>query len=128
MLLGALVAIAPLALAAKLRPDPTGLGTHQQLGLPPCSSRLLWNIRCPACGMTTSWAHLVRGEVLESVYANPGGMLLGVVAAGLSLVLGFSSVRGEVPQRRWAVALAWSLGTAMLLAVTDWGLRLALVS
>lgn len=126
MLLGALVAMTPLALAARLSPDPTGLGTHQQLGLPPCSSRLLWDMRCPACGMTTSWAHLVRGEVLESVRANPGGMLLGLVAAGLSLVLSFSSVRGEVPRRRWAVALAWSLGAAMFLAVTDWGLRLAL--
>jgi hypothetical protein len=126
MLLGALVALAPLALAARLSPDPTGLGTHQQLGLPPCSSRLLWDMRCPACGMTTSWAHLVRGEVLESVRANPGGMLLGLVAAGLSLVLSYSSVRGQVPRRRGAVVLAWSIGAAMFLAVADWGLRLSL--
>lgn len=101
-----------------------GLGTHQQLGLPPCSSRLLWNMRCPACGMTTSWAHLVRGEFVQSVRANPGGMLLGLAVAVFAVVLGAHAVRGEAPHRRWAVALAWSIGTAMFLAVADWSVRL----
>ena len=35
------------------------MGTHQQLGLPPCNFVTLTGYPCPACGMTTSFALLV---------------------------------------------------------------------
>ncbi len=41
-----------LGVARWLEPDAKGYGTHQQLGLPPCSSILLFGSKCPACGMT----------------------------------------------------------------------------
>ena len=73
--------LALLAVAASLEPDPSGLGTHQGLGLPPCSLLTLTGRRCPSCGMTTSWANLVRGRVLTAVEANAGGTMLAATAA-----------------------------------------------
>jgi len=61
----ALVALA-LALLALLvygenpDADARGHGTHQQLGLPPCTFYVIFQRPCPACGMTTSWAWLLR--------------------------------------------------------------------
>ncbi|MBN2578526.1 MAG: DUF2752 domain-containing protein [Pirellulales bacterium] len=69
-----------MVVARLLTPSPTECGTHQELGLPPCTFRVLFGLPCPTCGMTTSWAHLVRGEVLAAVHANCGGLLLGVLA------------------------------------------------
>jgi hypothetical protein len=50
--------------------------SHQQLGLPPCTFLDQTGIPCPACGMTTSFALLVRGDVLDSLRANWVGTLL----------------------------------------------------
>lgn len=79
-----IVVLAVFGLAGWLEPDPRGFGTHQQLGLPGCSFRMLTGISCPHCGMTTSFAWLVRGDLPASIRANPGGILL---AGGMSAVL-----------------------------------------
>lgn len=55
------------------------IGTHQQLGLPPCSFVKLTGYPCPACGMTTSFALLVRGDILNSLRANWVGSLLALM-------------------------------------------------
>ncbi len=75
--------IAGFCLAATLQPDPRGYGTHRQLGLPPCTVRLLFGIPCPSCGMTTSFASLMRGQLDQSFRANPAGLLLGLACAAL---------------------------------------------
>jgi hypothetical protein len=69
-----------LAVAAWLKPSPLHYGTHQQLGLPPCTFLYLFGIPCPTCGMTTAWVHLVHGEILNAIRANCGGALLAVLA------------------------------------------------
>ncbi len=57
--------------------------THLQLGMPPCRFlTLTGGLPCPSCGMTTSFALLVRGDVWNSLQANSVGTalaLLGVV-------------------------------------------------
>ena len=40
--------------------QPRKMETHRQLGLPPCTFYLLTGVPCPSCGMTTSFALLVR--------------------------------------------------------------------
>jgi Protein of unknown function (DUF2752) len=75
--------IAGFCLAASLQPDPSGFGTHRQLGLPPCIVRLVFGIPCPSCGMTTSFACLMRGQLEGAFRANPAGLLLGLVCAAL---------------------------------------------
>ncbi len=58
-----------------LTPSSAGYGTHQQLGLPPCGFLMITGYPCPSCGLTTSWAYLVRGEILNSLKAQPFGTL-----------------------------------------------------
>jgi len=57
--------------------------THLQLGLPPCTFRLLTGVPCPSCGMTTSFALLMHGDFAASIRANWSGTLL----AGVCLCL-----------------------------------------
>jgi hypothetical protein len=52
------------------------LATHQQLGLPPCTFVDVTGVPCPACGMTTSFALFVRGDIANSLRANWVGTLL----------------------------------------------------
>jgi hypothetical protein len=70
-----------LGVACLLEPDPRGYGTHTQLGLPPCAFSVLTGNRCPACGMTTSFAWFVRGRFDRSWRANPVGSLLAPTCA-----------------------------------------------
>lgn len=50
--------------------------THTQLGLPPCSFKTIIGVPCPSCGMSTSFALLIRGDVWHSLQANCAGTLL----------------------------------------------------
>ena len=76
-----LLAVATLALARLLVPASAGIGTHQQLGLPPCGLYEWLRLPCPACGLTTSFAHLARLQVEASLHANPMGLPLFVATA-----------------------------------------------
>jgi len=125
MLVGAMVLACPLVIATQLRPAVAGLGTHQQLGLPPCTVRMLWGIRCPACGMTTSWAHLVRGQWRQSLAANAGGFALGLLDLALAMGLVGHSAVARLPSREWAVLLSLALSVSLAIALVDWGWRLA---
>lgn len=124
-LLAALTLMVVLAIAAGLSPSDAGLGTHQQLGLPPCTARLVFGIRCPSCGMTTSWSHFVRGQWVSSLQANAGGFLLAAISVVSVLMAGFASVRGRLPPRGLRAALAWSLIATAAVTLVDWSLRLA---
>jgi hypothetical protein len=62
--------------AAFLHPDSHGHGTHQQLGLPPCPSVMLFDRPCPGCGLTTSWTALVHGDFARAFSAHPLGPIL----------------------------------------------------
>lgn len=91
--------LTPLSVAAWLTPDELGVGSHQQLGLPPCSMLTLVGYPCPTCGMTTAFAHTVRGELRSAFRAQPAGLALAltcVFAASVSLGV---AVTGKV----WAV-------------------------
>jgi hypothetical protein len=121
------VLVALLATAAWLTPSPKGLGTHQQLGLPPCTVVAWYGIRCPSCGMTTSWAWLLRGQVLAALRANAGGTLLAAAAVVCGPWLLVSGLRG-----RWLFGRpheGWILGFGLVIVVvtiTQWTLRLSL--
>jgi len=80
-----IVCAGALAAAAMLEPDPRGLGTHERVGLPPCSFHLLTGIPCPGCGMTTAFANTVRLRLGAAFMANPFGMLLCAATAALGV-------------------------------------------
>lgn len=116
-----------LAMAAWLRPDPSGLGTHQQLGLPPCSFRVLLQIRCPACGMTTSWSHVVRGQLWSACRANVGGTLLALVAIIVGpwslLSASYGRCLGK-PPAGWLLLVVTL--AVVLVTLVDWTGRIAI--
>lgn len=51
-------------------------GTHQQLGMPPCTFKSVTGLPCGSCGMSTSFALAIRGDLFHSVQANFVGTLL----------------------------------------------------
>ena len=74
-------ALGVLVTARLLTPAVTGVGTHEQLGLPPCGFLALTGWPCPACGLTTAFAHLAHFQPLASLSANPLGLPLFVATA-----------------------------------------------
>ncbi len=72
--------LAVLITAASLTPDPAGHGTHTQLGLPPCGFLTVTGYPCPGCGLTTSFAHMIRLQVVGAARANPFGVPLFLVS------------------------------------------------
>lgn len=103
-----------LAIAALLEPDARGYGTHAQLGLPPCGFRWVTGLACPGCGLTTAFAHSIRGNWALSFAANPLGVLL------------FFAVCACVPIAFVAAARGWSLGTVVdRFAMGRWALAVA---
>lgn len=76
------VCLALFVAAAYLTPDPTGVGTTTRLGLRPCGFLMTTGLPCAACGMTTSYNHFVRGDLLASFWVQPMGFVL-AIATGL---------------------------------------------
>ena len=73
--------LAVFAIAIWLRPydadgRPFSMETHRQLGLPPCQFYFVTGRPCPSCGMTTSFALLMHGDLKNSLRANAVGTLL----------------------------------------------------
>jgi hypothetical protein len=82
-----------------LHPNPRGFGTHRQLLLPPCFSRLVTRVPCPFCGMTTGFTWMARGDVAAAARCNlmaPPGFVAGWVLALLGLY-GAVTGRGWLP-------------------------------
>jgi hypothetical protein len=76
---------------------PRRLETHRQLGLPPCTFYTVTGVPCPSCGMTTSFALLVRGDVPNSLRANAVGTLLAVFCLLLAPWCLVAAASGRTP-------------------------------
>jgi uncharacterized protein DUF2752 len=85
--------------ALSIAPDPRGHGTHEQLGLEPCGYLKRTGQPCPSCGMTTSFAHMVRLQVVPALGANPAGAILCAVAMILPFYLLHARLLGLPPER-----------------------------
>jgi hypothetical protein len=121
--------IAGFCLAATLQPDSRGYGTHRQLGLPPCTVRLLFGIPCPSCGMTTSFASLMRGQLDQSFRANPAGLLLGLACAALVPWCWLSVFYARLCWiQRPVPAAVWLLGSISAVALIQWLVRVFFLS
>ena len=85
----AMACLTVLIVAASVRPDPRGYGTHQSSGLFRDECQFLRNtgLPCPSCGMTTSFAWFVRGNLFASIYVQPMGFVL---AAGTAVTFWLS--------------------------------------
>lgn len=105
---------------------PRAMGTHHQLGLPPCGYLVATGKPCPSCGMTTSFALLAHGDVSASLSANWVGTLLALAGLVTLPWLAASAAKGRwawgvAGVERKAVALAIVFST---LALVRWGIAL----
>jgi hypothetical protein len=116
---------AVLTVAAYVKPDPRGFGTHGQLGFGPCGVLIMTGYPCPTCGMTTAFAHTVRGHWGRAFLVQPAGfiMALGVAVAGL--VSAWVVVTGRWPRVRLPFVTPYRMFfTLLVLLLASWGFKI----
>jgi Protein of unknown function (DUF2752) len=102
---------------------PRTMATHTQLGMPPCNFVVMTGKPCPACGMTTSFALLVRGDLSASLRANWAGTLIAVLWALTMVWAVASGLKGRplfVPRGRGELVLTAGVGVVLVLMVARW--------
>jgi hypothetical protein len=77
----ALACLSVLTVASRLPPNRDGVGSHRALGLKGCQFLDSTGLPCPSCGMTTSFAWFAHGNLVASVYVQPMGAALAIIAA-----------------------------------------------
>jgi Protein of unknown function (DUF2752) len=101
--------------------------THRQLGLPPCTFQAVTKLPCPSCGMTTSFALLMHGDIENSLRANAVGTLLALFWLALipwslaCAVWGRTLVIASMER-----ALTWAVLVFLVLLLFRWGVVLGL--
>lgn len=120
-----LVSAAVLALAAYLEPDPRGYGTADQLGNGPCGMLIMTGLPCPTCGMTTAFAHTVRGQWLRAFWVQPAGFVLALGTIGLAGVSLWTLIRGRWPRIRLRLVTPHRLFVGLLvLLLGAWAFKI----
>jgi hypothetical protein len=99
--------------------------THRQLGLPECSFKWLTGKPCPSCGMTTSFALFVRGDVVNSLRANFAGTILATVCL---IAIPWALASALRSRYYWIKSLEWLIPRFMVIffgtMLVRWGLIL----
>lgn len=122
VLLGSL---ALLGVAWALPPDPRGFGTHQRLGSGPCGMLIVTGQPCPTCGMTTAFAHFVRGQWGRALWVQPAGFVLALATAAAVPVAGWAVVRGRWPRpinRR--IEPTWVFFALLAVILAGWAFKM----
>ena len=123
----ALGGMAVLGMALWLTPDPRGFGTHTQLGQPECGFLLVTQLPCPTCGMTTAFAHAVRGQWFRAILAQPMGFLLALATAGTVVVSLMVIITGTVWNLNWyRVSASRFVFAVFALFLAGWAVRVGL--
>jgi hypothetical protein len=114
-----------LSLAIWLEPNPSGFGTHQQLGLPPCTILFWFDVPCPSCGGTTAFAHFVRGQWAAAVRANAAAAAFaGLCVVGVPWSWASAWQRRYLGVRDIVVTLTVVMLVLIALSITQWVGRL----
>jgi len=126
LVLLATVLVGVFALAILLNPYKNGRvwteGTHRQLGLPPCTFKELTGVPCPTCGMTSSFALLMRADLVHSLQANAAGTLLALFLLFLIPWSVASALRGRLLFFRSLEAVLLRAAIVLLiLMLARWG-------
>lgn len=117
--------VAVYGVAAWVRPDPRGYGTHEQFGTGPCGFVVVTGYPCPTCGMTTAFAYVVRGRWGRAFLAQPAGFAFALGGLVLAVVSATTLVTGRWP--RWLVRLVgsyWFFLGVLGLLLAGWAFKL----
>ncbi|MBI4558717.1 MAG: DUF2752 domain-containing protein [Candidatus Hydrogenedentes bacterium] len=108
-----------------LTPDPRGVGTHQQLGFPPCLTMTLFGIPCPFCGMTTAFTYMAHGDPVAAFWCQPAGSVVFVAAALAWLASIVFAIRGDWPPQLFSVRSARVLAIiGVLVVLAGWAYKI----
>ncbi|MEI8212807.1 MAG: DUF2752 domain-containing protein [Planctomycetota bacterium] len=117
--------IGVLSIAAWLEPDPSGMGTHTQLGLPKCTMAAMTGMRCPGCGMTTSWSLIMDGDLETALATNLGGSILCLLSIfSVPTLLGIAIVGRRTPGGWFSKICAAGVFAGTAIALVQWAWRL----
>ena len=102
-----------------------GRWLDQQFGTGPCGMLIQTGLPCPTCGMTTAFAHTVRGQWLRASWAQPAGFILALATIACAVVAGWVLVTGRWPVVSFMWLTPFRLFTALLiLLLGGWGFKL----
>lgn len=102
-------------------PDPRGHGTHERLGMPPCSWPEVYGGPCPTCGVTTAATHLVHLDPLAAIATQPFGAALALAGLALAGLAAFCLARRESFVARIAMLpYGTAFGVALVLFLGSW--------
>ena len=107
--------------------NPRTSATHTQLGMPPCNFVVLTGKPCPSCGMTTSFALLVRGDVVASARANWVGSVICLLWAAGLVWAAAGGIWGKmlfVPPGRGELVFTALAGAVLTLMLARWAVVL----
>jgi hypothetical protein len=118
-------AILALALwIGSVAPDPRGHGTHERLGMLPCSWPAGLGMPCPTCGVTTAACLFFRGAPVAAFLTQPFGAALAALSVLTALAAPWHLWRNR--SLFWRLSL-WPLGRmllgAVLLLLLAWGYK-----
>jgi len=122
----AAAALTLLIVARGLVPDPSGIGTHTQLGLPACAWYSETGRPCITCGVTTAFVLVAHGQFVAGLTTQPFGAALALAAgtmvplAGYAAWYGVSLAEWLAPLRRPVVLVA-----IVALVLLSWGYKMA---
>ena len=121
----AALAAVTLGIARALTPSPAGIGTHQQLGLPPCTFLHWTGFPCPSCGLTTCFAYAAHGEFIAAFFTQPFGLLAFALTV-LALPAALYCLRRRIP---WASviharATNRTMRALLVLYLLSWGYKI----
>jgi Protein of unknown function (DUF2752) len=116
-----------LITAARLTPDPRGMGTHLQLGMDRCGMLVSTNVPCITCGMTTSYSYLAQGQVTQSLLSQPAGTVFAVLTMMAVWVGTYMAVTGR-PSARMIDRVPVTRGLFVLLGIALAGWAYKIVS
>ncbi len=112
---------AVLLIATSLTPDPAGLGTHRELGFPPCSMIQWFNTPCAFCGMTTCFTFCAGGHWIDAFLTQPFGVVLYLLT--VSAFVG--STYGLLRRFSWLEyfsekAVIWTTSSMLVMMLVAW--------
>jgi hypothetical protein len=124
-LMVAAIALTVLLFALSVAPSPGGSGTHERLGFQRCQFLATCGLPCPTCGMTTSYAHFVRGNWLASLYVQPMGFVLAIGTCTVFWAAIYIAITGRPIQRLLRqVPMATLVIALMSIGVLGWGWKI----
>ncbi|MCD6377334.1 MAG: DUF2752 domain-containing protein [Planctomycetes bacterium] len=112
-----------LTMMAWLVPAKAGYGTHEQMGLPPCSFLERTGYPCPTCGLTTSISAMVHGEFFLACRSHLFGVIVFFALIILSVAGAIELFIGKVVLNRLG-RIDWWLAGGLIGLFGGWIVKL----